>query len=217
MTGWLKLLLELGPLAVFFVVFTVLAPEAQTAAQIDELLPNGAEAAAAADDLRLQAEIDALVGATVAFMISLFISLAISYGIEKKVSRVAVFTAIVVLVTGALTIYLRDGDFIKMKPTIAYGFFGAALLFGWLRGRSYLQDLMGELAEMDQAGWLKLARNWALFFVFCAILNEVIWRFYDTETWVWTKTFVYVPLIGIFALSQAPMMAAHSTEEGAST
>jgi len=27
-------------------------------------------------------------------------------------------------------------------------------------------------------------RRWGLFFIFLAVLNEVVWRMFDTDTWV---------------------------------
>ncbi|MCI4663493.1 MAG: septation protein IspZ [Neomegalonema sp.] len=225
MKGWLKLATELGPLAMFFIVFTLLSPKEPPAdltppspgvsAESTVAASPSADAVKAAKAARLEAEIDALIGATVAFMIALVISIAVTYTLEKSVSKVAVFTAVIVLITGALTYLLRDEVFIKMKPTIAYGFFALALFFGVARGHSYLKDIMGDLAKMTDVGWLKLERNWALFFVFAAVLNEFIWRFFDTNTWVLAKTFVYVPLIVVFTMTQAPLMNTYAlAEEG---
>ena len=233
MTGWLKLLLELGPLGVFFVVFTVLAPgeitpdllkssgwkptettmEAAFTTGEDGEVQMSPEAQKAAQNLSFEIELDALIWATVAFMASLIFSLVITYWIDGSISKVAIMTAIIVFATGALTIILRDETFVKMKPTIVYGIFAVVLLWGWMRNRSYLKMLMSEIANMDERGWLKLARNWGLFFLFAALLNEFIWRNFSTTVWVDTKTFVYLPLIGGFALSQMPIMMAHTLDK----
>ncbi len=229
MTGWLKVLLELGPLVVFFVVFTLFSPPSPTSDEIfagavfEEIASAPAadyvaaalrgHAEAISQAMHLDAELNALIIATVAFMASLFVSLLITYIVAREISKVAVFTAVIVLVTGALTIYLHNGVFVKMKPTIVYGFFAIMLFYGLSRRRSYLKDVFGQMLEITQRGWMKLARNWGFFFVFCAGLNEFIWRVYDTETWVLTKTFVYVPLIILFAIAQAPVMTAHALKD----
>lgn len=226
MTGWVKMALELGPLIVFFVVFTLLSPAGPTA---DDLYAGAifdaiaaapapeyvsaalhAHAEMFAEKIRLEAEIDALIWATVAFMGSLIFSLVVTYMIDRTISNVAIFTAFIVLVTGALTIYLRSGVFIKMKPTIVYAFFAIMLFYGMARGKSYLRELFSEMVQVTHEGWMKLARNWALFFVFCALLNEFIWRVYSTKIWVETKTFVYVPLIVIFAALQWPVITRYA-------
>ena len=43
------------------------------------------------------------------------------------------FTAVLVVVFGGLTLYLKNDIFIKMKPTVLYGFFGACC---WAASRS---------------------------------------------------------------------------------
>lgn len=187
----LKVLLEIGPLAVFFIAFSQFKAEG-------------------ADD---PAQIDALIWATGAFMAALAVSTAVNYALTKKISRMTAITFAIVLVMGALTIWLRDDVFIKMKPTLVNGLFAVLLGFGLLQGQSYLKLVMGELLPMQDEGWMKLTRNWALFFIVMAVLNELIWRTQTTENWVWAKSFLYLPLTIVFTLSQTPLMARFAIEE----
>jgi intracellular septation protein len=71
---------------------------------------------------------------------------------------------------GALTVCCGDPFWIQVKPTAIYLLFAAALLFGgWLRGKAVLRYLLQSAFEgLDDAGWLKLSRNWGVFFVFLA-------------------------------------------------
>lgn len=231
MHGMMKVLLELGPLVLFFVVFTVLAPSGPSpedilatasyeqigsssiSGSIGALLEGHSEAVSA--HWIFEQEIGALIWASVAFFVSLVASLIVTYVVAREISRVAVFTAAVVFVTGGLTIYLHSEIFVKMKPTVVYSFFAIMLLYGVMRHRSYLKEVFGEMIDVTEQGWLKLSRNWGFFFVFCAGLNEFIWRVYSTETWVLTKTFVYVPLIVVFAMAQAPLLAAYASNKDA--
>lgn len=192
MSPLLKLVLEIGPLIAFFVIFNQ-AKEA------------GPEADAA--------QIDALIWATGGFMIALGLSTAITYALTRTISRMAVITTVIVLVMGALTIWLHDEVFIKMKPTIINGLFAAVLGVGLWQGRSYLKTVIGELLPMTDEGWMKLTRNWALFFLAMAVLNEIVWRGFSTETWVDIKTFGYLPLTLIFTFSQTGLIAKHAIEE----
>jgi intracellular septation protein len=120
---------------------------------------------------------------------------------------------VIVLATGGLTVWLQDGLFIKMKPTLVNGLFAVTLGYGLLRGQSYLKYLIGELLPLSETGWMKITRNWALFFAVMAILNEVIWRTQSTEFWVNAKTFGYLPITLLFTFSQAPLMAKHALPE----
>ena len=193
MTPLLKLALEIGPLAVFFIAFSRFKTD------------GGAD----------PAQIDALIWATGAFMIALAVSNAITYALTRTISKMTAVTTVIVLAMGALTIWLRDGVFIQMKPTIVNGLFAVVLGVGLLQGRSYLKTVMGELLPMRDEGWTKLTINWAVFFATMAVLNEVVWRTMSVDDWVWVKTFIYLPLTLIFTLSQTPLMARYAIEEEA--
>ena len=183
MSPLLKLALEIGPLAVFFITFNQLSSG-------DEL--------------------NALIWATAAFMAALMVSLGVTYALTRTISKVAAFTTVVVLATGGLTIWLNSDVFIKMKPTLVNGLFAIVLGYGLMRGQSYLKYLIGDLLPLTETGWIKITRNWALFFTVMAVLNEVIWRTQSTEFWVNAKTFGYLPLTLVFTFSQAPLMAKHA-------
>jgi len=127
--------------------------------------------------------------ATAVFIPTILGSLGVSWWLSRDVPRMAVVTAVVVVVFGGLTLWLKDATFIKMKPTIINTLFAAALGWGLLRGRSYLKDLIGGAMPLTDAGWMILTRRWALFFLFMAALNEVVWRTQTEEFWVTFKTF----------------------------
>ena len=48
--------------------------------------------------------------------------------------------------------------------------------------------------RLSEEGWRILTLRWALFFVFLAILNEVMWRLFSTDTWVAFKVFGIMPI-----------------------
>ena len=64
----------------------------------------------------------------------------------------------------------------------------------------------------DQA-WLVLSLRWACFFIFLAILNEVIWRNFPTDFWVQFKVFGMMPISLIFTISQIPFMVKEIKKE----
>lgn len=70
-----------------------------------------------------------LMGATIAV-------LALGYAVERRIARMPLITAVVVLVLGGLTLWLKDETFIKRKPTVVYLAFAAVLLIGQMMGRS---------------------------------------------------------------------------------
>ena len=66
---------------------------------------------------------------------------------------------------------------------------------------------------MTDEGWRKLTWRWAFFFLALAVLNEIVWRTQTTDLWVKFKTFGFLPLTLLFALSQAPLIMKHEAKD----
>ena len=125
----------------------------------------------------------------------------------------AVITAVVVTIFGGLTLILRDDTFVKMKPTILYGLFAGILLFGLIRGQSYLKYLMDELIPMSDAGWMKFTVRFVVFYLCLAVLNEIVWRTWGTDTWVDFRTFVLPVANVVFIMAQLPLFQRYAADE----
>ncbi len=187
-SGWLNILVDYGPLLVFLGVYKFYAP-AQSSAL---------------------GEIGAVIYGTVAFMFAAVVALAFSKWKFGHISPMLMLSTALIVGFGGLTIWLRDPDFIQVKPTAIYVLFGAALLIGCWRGRALLQILLEAAFEgVDQAGWLKLSRNWGYFFLALAALNEVLRAQLTFESWLWAKLWVFMPLSFLFTFTQIPMLLKH--------
>jgi intracellular septation protein len=111
---------------------------------------------------------------------------------------------------GALTIYFQDERFIQWKPTLVYELFGMALLIGWWRGKALLKILLEAAFEgLNDEGWLKLSRNWGIFFQFLAVLNLVLTYALSFESWLAAKLWLFLPLTFLFTFTQVPMLMRH--------
>lgn len=150
-----------------------------------------------------------IFAATGAFMVAVLVALAIGYAFEKKLSPMPIFTAVLVVIFGGLTLYLQNDLFIKMKPSVLYAFFGALLLGGLRFNRLFIKYVFGQAFELDDAGWRKLTIRWGIFFLALAALNELVWRLTSTETWVAFKVWGIIPLLFVFALAQTPLVMKH--------
>jgi intracellular septation protein len=203
----LKLLLEIGPLGVFFLTFRY-GRELLEIPLVSGLLESlvGVEALAGPSG--------PLFVATVFFMVAIITALSVSWWLTRHLPRMAVVTGIVVAIFGGLTLWLQDETFIKMKPTIVNGVFATILGFGLVKGRSYLKYLMGETMPMDNEGWMIFTQRWVMFFIFMAALNEIVWRSQTTEFWVAFKTFGSLPLTFVFLALQWPLLKRHMLEDG---
>jgi intracellular septation protein len=191
----LKLVLEVGPIAVFFLAYRM-AP-----------VPEGLGVA--------ERQLEQILFATAVFVPTILAALALSFLLTRRLPRMAVITAVVVTVFGGLTLILRDDTFVKMKPTILYGLFAGILGFGLVRGQIYLKYLMDELIPMQREGWLKFTVRFVLFYVALAAANEVVWRVYGTDTWVNFRTFVLPAANFVFIMAQVPLFQRYALAEGA--
>jgi intracellular septation protein len=158
-----------------------------------------------------------IFAATAAFMIAILLALAVGYAIERRVSPMPLFTALLVLIFGGLTLYLKNDTFIKMKPTVLYAGFGLTLLGGLLFGRLFVKYVFAAAFELTEEGWRKLTFRWGWFFLALAILNEIVWRSMPTATWVKFKVFGIIPLIMLFALAQMPLVLKHEVKQNSDT
>ncbi len=147
--------------------------------------------------------------ATGVLMAGVLLTLGVSWAITKHLPAMPVVTALLVLVFGGLTVFLQNETFIKLKVTILYSLFGAALIGALYFGKLLLPIVFDMAIHIDDAGWRKLTWRWGLFFFALAGLNEVVRRVVSTDQWVNFKVFGILPLTIAFALAQAPLIMRH--------
>ena len=177
---WVKPLLEFGPIIAFFIAYTRMKDHTYSIGGTDY---------------------QGFIVVTLFFIPLLLFSTGVLWALTKKISPMQIITAILVTVFGGLTVWFNDERFIKMKPSIIYLLFGGILGFELLRGQSYLRMIMQDMIPLKKEGWLVLTRRFAFFFFSLALLNEIIWRFFSTEMWVYFKTFgITIALFAFFIL-----------------
>ena len=127
------------------------------------------------------------------------------------------FTGVVVLIFGGLTLWLADEDFIKIKPTILYAAFAAILLGGLALKRLYIKNLLGQTVQLPDHAWRALTWRWAAFFIVIAVLNEFVRHSVSTDDWVAFKVWGIFPLTLLFALAQTPFLMRHQVTSDSAT
>ena len=151
--------------------------------------------------------------ATAALMGATAVALALSLAINRRLPLMPLITAGIVGVFGGLTLILNDDTFIKLKPTIVQAVIGLILLVGLLFGKTLMKPVMGTAWPMDDAGWRKLTRNFGLFFLAMAVLNEIVWRTQSEQFWVNFKVFGIMALTLAFSLTQIPVLHRHRIDD----
>ncbi len=189
---FVKLALEIGPLIAFFIAYFLFKDSSFT---IFGTVYSG------------------FITITAVFVVVMILSTAVVWALTGTLSKMQIVSLLLVIVMGGLTVYLKDEQFIKMKPTLLYLFFAAVLGVGLLQGRSYLRDVMEAALPMTQEGWMILTRRFALFFLALALANEAVWRLLSTEVWLGFKTFALPLALGGFVFTQVGLIEKHSTED----
>ncbi len=187
----LKLVLELGPILLFFVLFGRLKDQTFQMAG---------------------GEYSGFIVTTAIFVALIVATTGILWKLTGRLSRMQVMTLVLVVVMGGLSVWLNDERFIKMKPTFLYLAFGGILGFGLLRGKSYLSAVMEEVVPMTTEGWMILTRRMTAFFFVLAVANEAVWRLMSTEAWVNFKTFGLTAALFLFILTQGKLFETYAAE-----
>ena len=188
----LKQVLELGPTILFFLIYLRLK---ERSFEIAGTTYSG------------------FIVATLILVPLLLAAMAALWWLTGKLSRMQVFTALMVVIFGGLTAWFNDESFFKMKTTIVYGVFAVLLGGGLLWGRSTLEWVMGELLPMRHEGWMILTRRLAAMFAALAVANEVIWRTQSTELWVTLETFAFPAALVLFLWVQIMALQVHMIED----
>ncbi len=140
-------------------------------------------------------------------IIATIFAVGLTYFMEKKIPYVPLMGGVIISVFGGLTLYFNNPVFIYMKPTIVNLIFASTLIISNLVFRkNFLKFFLQTAFQLNEEGWNKLNFRWAYFFIFLAILNEIIWRTQPETTWVNFKVWGILPITFIFTASQIPLI-----------
>lgn len=194
-SGWLNVAVDYGPLLVFFLVYRHFSPESRADAV---------------------GEVFAIMRGTAAFIVAALAALVVSKWRLGKISPMLWLSTLLIVGFGGLTILLHDPFYVQIKPTAIYLLFAIALLIGVSRGKPLLKVLLETAFEgLNDQGWMKLSRNWGIFFLFLAGLNEALRHYLSFGDWLAAKLWVFMPLSFLFTFTQIPMLLRHGLAESA--
>ena len=141
------------------------------------------------------------------FIIATLIALVIVYFLEKKIPIIPLTSGILITLFGGLTLYFDNKIFFYMKPTVINLLFAFVLFFGqYITKKSLLKIFFKNSLNLRDEGWNKLNYRWIYFFIFIAILNEMVWRTQSEVFWVNFKVWGLLPITFLFTASQIPLI-----------
>lgn len=176
--GGAKLLIEVGPVVAFVIAYNVA-----------NRLTDG----------------QGVFWATGVYMAAASAALAASWLTQRRVPMMLVVTTPIILVFGVLTLVFQSALFAYVKPTIINLLLASLIVGSLLVGRNIWKLFFGSVFDLPDRIWRILALRWAGWFVFLAILNEVVWRTTPEAFWANFKFFGVLPLTLLFALANTPI------------
>ena len=144
-----------------------------------------------------------------AVIIATLISLVALYIKERKISTMMLVSTVILIVFGGLSIFLKNDIFFKMKPTIINALFAIILIGSTFFNKPVLKMLLNSSMKLTDQGWSLMNKLWSGFFIFLALLNEIVWRTQTTDVWVNFKVFGIMGITIVFTIVQIPILKRH--------
>lgn len=162
--------------------------------------------------IAIEPELVGIVAATAVLIAMSVAQVAFLKATGRAVSRPALFSTALVIVFGALTIFLRRPEFIMAKPTILYWLFALVLLVARLRGKNLLRELMQKVPAPD-AAWERVLCFTIAFLAALGAANLAVAAFCSMDAWVDFKLFGLLGLTLAYALGLGFYLARYMENE----
>jgi intracellular septation protein len=153
-----------------------------------------------------------MIKATWALMGGSILALAVGLIFERRIAPMPLLTGVAALVFGGLALKFHDPRFVKIKPTAMNLVLGAIMLGGAAMRRNPLKALLNGAIHMAAPAWRTLTVRYGLFFLFEAVLNEIVWRTQPDAVWVLFRMPGLLILSVLFSLTQVPYLLKHAHE-----
>lgn len=146
--------------------------------------------------------------ATGVLIVAVIVQAAVQWVRHRTVSKMALVSAVLVLVFGGLTLAIQDKVFIQWKVTVLYWLLATAFLASHVIGdRPLIERALGEHLTVERRLWLRLSWAWIAFFLALGALNLYVAYNFSENTWVNFKLFGTLGLTLAFAAPQVFWLA----------
>jgi len=204
----MKLLFDLFPVILFFVVFRLAGsnPEAAQAVGSHYLsaLVSGGEVTLAQAPILL---------ATAVAILATFGQIGWLLFRRQPVDNMLWVSLVIIVLFGGATIYFHDEHFIKLKTTVLYWCFALVLLASpLLLKKNLMKAMMGKQLSLPENVWSRLNLAWGLFFTLMGALNLYIAFSFPLDFWVNFKLFGFLGLMIVFVVLQSIYLSRHMKE-----
>jgi intracellular septation protein len=145
------------------------------------------------------------------------LALLIGWIAERRLAPLPLVAGLAAMVFGGMTLIFHNNAFVKMKLTVVDSALAIGLLGGIAMGKNPLKKLLGEAVSLPDTAWRNLTVRYALFFLACAVCNELVWRTQSDARWAVFRLMILGAAL-VFSLLQTPFIMKHMiNDEGDAT
>ena len=191
----MKAFFDLLPVICFFITFKVAG---SYTAELSPIVP-------------VASDLIPIVSATAVIIVASLLQMGFLLAKGQKPSKMAVFSTVLVVLFGGMTIAFQDPAFIQWKPTLLYWLFAAILLVGRLGKKDYIKAVFTGITMPDFA-WRKVENFCLVFLVAIGFINLFVAYSFSMDIWVDFKLFGLLGLTLLFTIGLGFYVAKYAEE-----
>ena len=155
-----------------------------------------------------------ILDATLYMLVASVVGLIAIYILERKINKVNLISSALMLISASLTLFSGNSIFIKMKPTVLYCIFASIFFVKNFNWNPAIKLVLGVALKLkDEKNWYSLNLRFMWFFLFMAVINEIVWRNFSESMWVSFKVFGAMPITILFVMLQIPFIMKNKVQE----
>ena len=142
--------------------------------------------------------------ATGMLMVAMPVVLSLQWLMTKKINKIYAASTVLVLVLGGATLAFKNPTFLYWKPTVLNWLIAIVFLGSqWIGGKTVVQRMLENAAELSADQWIRLNQIWVVFFSIVGGINIYVAYNFSEAFWVKFKLFGMLGLTLIFVIIQS--------------
>ena len=158
-----------------------------------------------------------IYSATAVLMIATVIQVLLTVVITKKLEKRLILLAAVVLITGSLTLILKNNIFIQWKPTLFNWVLAIVFLLAPFFGekKTLMERMLDKQLQLPKLIWHRVNYLWVTNFIIVGTLNLVVAYSFSEAFWVSYKLYSSIGFTLLISILTAIIITPYIKDESA--
>ncbi len=142
--------------------------------------------------------------ATAALIIITVAQVIYDYVVYRKIDKMKILIALLVIVFGGATLYFHNEEFIKWKVSIINWLLGFGLIVcTYIMKEPPMKKLLQDAVSLSEKQWRSINNSWGVYFIFLGTVNIIVALCYSTDIWMNFKMFGLMGMTIVFLIIQS--------------